>query len=320
MSVLVLEQGEPWARALRRAREFQLHHGVLLEGPRGTGKSTAARRLAQALLCPSPAGESPCGGCDVCHRVSSGAYPDLHLLTVPPDKREIPVDDVRALRVALQRSAVEGRARVAIVDPADRLNEQGQNALLKTLEEPGQGAWLILAASRPEALLETVRSRVLRLRLRPVSAATLARILEERGLGDPESRARAVELAQGSVGMAIDLLDPEMQRVQQELVSFLAARNDMSAVRVARAVLDGAKDPAEAERRARAALRILHASLRDHGRTALVGEGGARYSPRAFDRWLTDHEALFEAEADLDLRIAPEAVLTALLLRLQRGE
>ena len=165
----VLGQGQDYARLLRAARARRMHHGMLIVGPTGSGKSVIGSQISRALLCRGDDPEQPCGRCSDC--AYGDSHPDLHQVTVPEDKNgkkfEIPVDSVRELRGRLEHRPVEGGARVVVFDPADRLNVEGQNALLKTLEEPGRQTYILLLTCRPEGLLETVRSRVAELRVLP---------------------------------------------------------------------------------------------------------------------------------------------------------
>jgi DNA polymerase-3 subunit delta' len=167
--------------ALRRGA---LHHAYLLGGPAGSGKHAAARLLAQAANCeggsPGPSGlrDDPCGECLPCRKIAREIHPDVIVLrdertmaragTWEPKagrapSRDVVVDQVRDLvdhRLALKR--FEGRHRFVIVDPADAMNPQAQNALLKTLEEPPEDTTLVLVAENADALLPTIRSRCLR--------------------------------------------------------------------------------------------------------------------------------------------------------------
>ena len=172
-------------RTLRSAlRRGTLHHAYLFGGPAGSGKLAAARLLAQAANCeggtPGPAGlrDDPCGQCLPCRKIARDIHPDVMVLrdertmakagTWEPKggrapSRDVVVDQVRDVvdhRLALKR--FEGRRRFVIVDPADAMNPQAQNALLKTLEEPPDDTTLVLVAENADALLPTIRSRCLR--------------------------------------------------------------------------------------------------------------------------------------------------------------
>ncbi len=306
----LLGQGDAWQRAMSQARQLRLHHATLITGERGIGKSTAALCLAQALLCD---GEDPlqaCGRCAACGKIQQ--HPDLHWLQVPQDKAEIPVDLVRELQESLLRSPMEGRARVVILDPADGLNVQGQNAMLKTLEEPGRDSFLLLPTRRPEAMLETVRSRVAHLRLRPLSDALL---MEE------VADAQVVALAQGSLGLARTLLEPESEALINLLHRFMA--NEMSPVGAARQALAGVTGPWPSRQRAQLFLLLGRRILAQECRSALATEDLGPYSAGTSVPWTGPIESLLQAEIDLQVHIPPEQVLVGALQdwrRLQRSE
>lgn len=209
--------------ALRRGA---LHHAYLFGGPEGTGKARAATLLAQAANCEGggagAAGfrDDPCGRCGPCRKIERGVHPDVLRLADERSmaragrwepkggrtpSRDIVVDQVRDLvdhRLAMKR--FEGRRRFVIVDPADAMNPQAQNALLKTLEEPPDDTTLVLVAASPDGLLPTIRSRCLRVPFAPIpDEVTVARLVSE-GRTDEDARLAAA-LAGGSLGKALAL-------------------------------------------------------------------------------------------------------------------
>ena len=303
-------QGEEFERTLRAARSLRMHHGLLISGGMGVGKSTAAELLAQALMCRDPDPERPCGVCSDCRRLA--LHPDIHRVEIPDEKDEIPVDLVRELRESLARLPVEGRARVVILDPADRLNIQGQNALLKTLEEPGRATFLLLVTRYPESLLDTVRSRVGSLRILPLPDAALRSVLRERGVAD-EAVEAALPFAEGSVGRARAWSSEENIPIIHLLSGYLAGGAG-SAVAVARAALDGASSRVAAVERVRTGLWILRALLRRELWRTLAGSDPGTYVPRTSVRWTSVIESLLDAEIGLHQRIPPEQVLVRALL------
>jgi hypothetical protein len=224
-------RGQPAAVA---AVERMLRHGapqaLLLVGPASVGKTTLALDLAAGILC--HAGEAdarPCGVCRSCRLIDAGAHQDLHRLAPEGPGQQVRIGDhedpepgtVRHLLREMARLPVEGAHRVAIVEGAHRLNEDAQNALLKTLEEPPTGAALILCADEPERLLPTVRSRVAVLRLGPVGVRVMEEILAEHRVEPPRS-AQLARLADGRPGLAIALATaPEAVAAREELARSL---------------------------------------------------------------------------------------------------
>jgi DNA polymerase-3 subunit delta' len=184
---------------------------LLLIGPASIGKTTLALDLAAGLLCAAGDDEArPCHACRACRLVASGTHQDLHRLAPEGAGRQVRIGDpgdpepgtVRHLIRELARLPVEGRRRVAVIEGAHRMNEDAQNALLKTLEEPPAGATLILCADEPERLLPTVRSRAATLRLGPLGIRSIEGLLAEHGI-DPPRAARLARLAGGRPGLAL---------------------------------------------------------------------------------------------------------------------
>jgi hypothetical protein len=185
----------------------------LLTGPAGVGKSTLANDIAAALLCcdPDPA-RHPCRECRGCRALEHGNHPDLHRLGTTGAGAMIPIGGpgreergVRDLVRELSLLPVEGGARVAIVSAADRMTEDAQAAFLKTLEEPPPGTVLILTASDEERLLDTIRSRCVRVRLGPVPRRDVEALLVDAGLAEAPLAARLARLSGGRPGDAIAL-------------------------------------------------------------------------------------------------------------------
>ncbi|MFH0751960.1 MAG: hypothetical protein V2B17_09010, partial [Chloroflexota bacterium] len=224
-------RGQPAAVA---AMERMLRHGapqaLLLVGPGSVGKTTLALDLAAGILCHAvDADARPCGACRSCRLIDADAHQDLHRLAPEGPGRQVRIGDhqdpepgtVRHLLRELSRVPVEGAHRVAIVEGAHRLNEDAQNALLKTLEEPPPGATLILCADEPERLLPTVRSRTAVLRLGPVGPRAMEGLLAEHGV-EPPRGARLARLADGRPGLAIAMAAvPEAVAAREELARSL---------------------------------------------------------------------------------------------------
>ena len=154
---------DPAARLRRLEAAGRLPHALLLAGARGIGKRAFGHWLAETMLCLTPTEAGACGTCGACRQLLAGAHPDYRELR--PEGAGIRIDAVRELMAWQQLSTPEGRWRVALLEAADTLNRNAANALLKTLEEPADGALLLLVADRPGALPATVRSRCQRVTL-----------------------------------------------------------------------------------------------------------------------------------------------------------
>ena len=237
----ILGQDEA-VRTLTHALESgRVHHAYRFEGPDGVGKEMAAFALAQALVCTANV-VLGCGKCDACKRavtlsedrpevpkhpdvllVERGLYPPSTIGRTGEELQQISVQQIR--RIVLPHAAYaphEGRGRIFIIRRAEELGIEAANALLKTLEEPRQGTHFVLLTSRPDRLLDTIRSRTLKLRFGPLSDPVLHRILEARGM-PIDQQDLAIELAAGSARAALDLADAERTAARNEFVSSMLA-------------------------------------------------------------------------------------------------
>jgi DNA polymerase-3 subunit delta' len=227
-----LTRGHPAASAaIATMIAGQPPHALLIAGPQGVGKTTLALDLAAGLLCdaPDPAAR-PCRACRGCRLVDSGGHADLHRLVPGGAGDQIRIGDradpepgtIRRLISELALLPVEGGARVAIVERAERLNEEAQSALLKTLEEPPAGVTIILCVEREDQLLPTVRSRCVRVRLGPVGVRDIEAILGDEGVADASTAGRLARLADGRPGLARAwALAPEAVSARAEIVRSL---------------------------------------------------------------------------------------------------
>ena len=216
---------EAASAAIRQMVEGRRPHALLLVGLPSVGKTTLAVDLAAGLLCDATQASDrgrPCRTCRACRMVDSGNHPDLHRIAPDGPGGQIRIDGIRRLASELALLPVEGGARVAIVEAAHRLNDDAQNALLKTLEEPPSGVTIVLCADDEDRLLPTVRSRCARLRLGQVDTRSIEGLLAERGLGDASLGARVARLAGGRPGLAIAYAAaPEAVTIRAEIARTL---------------------------------------------------------------------------------------------------
>lgn len=148
-----------WQRAGEWLQSERLPHALLLSGVAGCGKQLFAQAFAALALCRQPEGGRACGKCPSCRQFAAGAHPDYHYLTTAEDKSAILVDQIRELCATLALTSLHGGRKIALLSPADAMNSNAANCLLKTLEEPAPGSLLILVSAQVARLPATVRSR-----------------------------------------------------------------------------------------------------------------------------------------------------------------
>ena len=274
-------------------------HALLIGGPAGIGKTTLARDLAAGLLCDDPDPSArPCRACRGCRLVDRGIHPDLHRVVPsgPGDQirigsRDRPEDGtIRRLALDLVLLSVEGGARVAIVERADRMGDDAQTALLKTLEEPPAGVTIVLCADDEDRLMPTVRSRCARIRLGSVAVRDIETILAEAELAEPPTAARLARLAGGRPGLARSLARSpdaiatrdETARRLLDLLSLgpaarLAASREVTAA--ATSIDRALQAAAAADEAAADGDRVTTAEARPARRGGRVARGPARAAP-----------------------------------------
>ena len=178
---------------------------LLFAGPEGVGKHATAVALAQALNCPTrrqSGGDDACGTCGACQRIARGQHADVAIVDRGDDATiKLKVLRERVLDVVGYRP-FEGERRVFII-AADDLRGDGQDALLKTLEEPPSSTVLVLVAAYPDALSSTVQSRCRRLRFGPLTEREVERVLVERAGVDRKAARSLAAVAGGSVTRAL---------------------------------------------------------------------------------------------------------------------
>lgn len=208
------EAWREWRAAMASAR---MHHAWLLVGPKGMGKGLFARAAAAELVAEKGVPQPP-----------AGRHPDILIPEHPPEtkeeakkleagnedirrKRSIPVDEIRTIQHRLNTRPTLGSRRAVIIDPADDLEKNAANALLKSLEEPPAGTFFLLVCHRPSRLLPTIRSRCRLLRFPALSAEQVGSVLASHAAHtDAATRAAAVAAAEGSPGAALGFVEQEL--------------------------------------------------------------------------------------------------------------
>ena len=311
---------EPALQTLTFALDSRrVHHAYRFEGPAGVGKELAAFALAQALVCEGP-GPRACQQCSACRRALRisevephvPAHPDVIVLQRGLYRGQLSANEATGISIEQVRRMVlshigfgphEGRARVFIIRDADELTVSAANALLKTLEEPGQGTHFVLLTSRPNRLLDTIRSRTLPVRFSPLPDAVVAQILQARGL-DPKVAA----VAQGSMALAVDLASEDAIKEREEFVAAanaaLSARDLAPAIKFAEA------------RRERDSLRGLLAHFAQS--LAVAGREQAGQRIELAERCAQQHRMVLSTMQDVDRNVSPALALESMIYRLRQ--
>jgi DNA polymerase-3 subunit delta' len=245
------------------ANRGSLPPSLIFAGPAGVGKRAAALALAQLVNCPTPRDGDACGVCASCTRIARLVHADI-VLVEPGESGSIKVDQIRDAVERTGYRPFEGRKRVVIVDDADAMIGEAQNALLKTLEEPPGSSMFVLVTARPDMLLPTVRSRCQHLRFGQLRADEVAAVLVGAHGYSPVDAQAAASGAEGSVGAA---LEGELDTLSEARDAAARLLQSVAGTTDPRRRLDGAKalagsgDRDEVRRR----LRALASILRDLG-------------------------------------------------------
>lgn len=232
-------------------RSGRIHHAWLISGPKGIGKATLAYRFARFVLAhPDPAAEEVAAANNLAistdhsafRKVAARAHPNLLVLqrAYNDDRKrfytELTVDQIRRTVAFFGSTAGEPGWRIAVVDPADDMNINAANALLKNLEEPPPRSLFLIVCHAPGRLLPTIRSRCRRLNIRPLAAETIEHViadkLRDESKQDAEGRRLATSLAEGSLRRGIHLIEGGGVEIYRELTQILATapRVDVDAV------------------------------------------------------------------------------------------
>ena len=228
-----------WRQIQQRRAAGRLPHALLLSGPAGLGKGWFARRLARALLCERPdADGEACGQCRRCRLFRAGSHPDFSVVQPEEDYKNIEndppagdaggtgakkkkskvikIEQIRDLCAFLGYTAQYGGYKIALLEPADRLNVNAANSLLKTLEEPPGDCLLLLVTAQPARLPATVRSRCQKIEFDLPAQAVAVPWLAARAQGEV-GPAALLEIAGGAPLAALAQADGERWRRRREL-------------------------------------------------------------------------------------------------------
>lgn len=218
--------GQPvLAGSLKRAvKENLVANSYIFCGARGSGKSMAAEIFAKALNCNGEGAEKPCDKCTSCKKLESGNHPNIDV--IKPSGASIKIKQIREVIAKVSKKPFENGYKVLIIDNADKMTQDAQDAFLKTLEEPPANTVFILLAENQSSLLPTVVSRCQVFYLKKIAKQQIENYLLERFSCDKEQISFAATAANGIIGRAIEMLnDQELQKLRRLYVNFASNLN-----------------------------------------------------------------------------------------------
>jgi DNA polymerase-3 subunit delta' len=334
--------GNPFVRSVlcRLIESGRVPNSILFTGIDGIGKKQFAIELARAFVCKQPNGIEPCNICSACKRAGVFTLPkdddrDAHKRVIisehldvgmiVPFGRNILVDAIRHLEAEANFRPFEAKARIFIIDDADRMNEAAANALLKTLEEPPATTHLILITSRPDALPPTILSRCQRLRFSPLPEQDIELYLTEHKGYNPQDARLAARFALGSIGRAIEIDLADLKARREKMLEVLGSAVDRHALvallRTSEAIADGKE-----KERFELSLDLLQSLINDAWHITVGGDAARSKNPDLADKlasiaaaagkdklaaWNVDIENLRGSlDVNINRRIATDALFT----------
>lgn len=206
-----------WQRLFHQFQQSRLGHAQLLVGQEGVGKRVLLREFAQTLLCHSPVSQlegdrvsgGPCGQCPSCHLYQAGSHPDLLMVEPEEGAKQIKIEQIRQVTEFVNTTPQQSERKVVLLGPAEAMNVNASNALLKSLEEPVANVTMLLYSHMPSALLATIRSRCQQHSLSPPSWAEGLNWLQRNS--DQASLDSLLRLAKGAPLKALTLSEQDAQ-------------------------------------------------------------------------------------------------------------
>lgn len=223
-------------------KQNNISHAYIINGETGSGKKTLTEAIAQTIQCENRInGIDSCENCKSCIQAKSHNHPDIKYIT--HEKASISVDDIREqLNNDISIKPYSSTHKIYIIPDANKMTEQAQNALLKTIEEPPEYVVIILITNNVSSLLPTIQSRCITLNIKPLSNSEIAEYLTSHLRLEPERARIAAGFCQGNMGKAIRFASSEdFQEMKEQLLTLLKSIDTMSVPDIVNTIRDFSK-------------------------------------------------------------------------------
>lgn len=206
----------------------QLAHSYIFEGIEGVGKKTLAYELCKVLLCESE--HRPCGNCKACKLIEADNHPDI--IKIEKDTKVTKIDTIREHVIKEMDIKPFGKYKIMLITEADTLTIEGQNAMLKTIEEPPAYGIIILMTQNIDHLLQTIRSRCIHLRFNPLTQEAMGQYLQKYALNEQEKTIYTL-FSEGSIGIAKKLVeDEDFSALRKKSIDYLQRLQEGNLIQV----------------------------------------------------------------------------------------
>lgn len=205
----------------KAVEEKQLSHSYIFEGAYGVGKNTFALELAKFILCEQKEGDKPCNECKSCSMINASTHPDV--IHIEKDTKITKVETIRENIVReMDIKPYQSDYKIIIVKAADSMSIQGQNAILKTIEEPPSYGIIILVCENLASLLPTIKSRCIVVRFNPIDKEQIRHYLQSKGINGIQQEVFE-QLSNGSIGVINDILQDETYlEIRKQSINYLS--------------------------------------------------------------------------------------------------
>jgi len=210
-------QQSPWQNISQQIQQQRLPHALILTGVSGLGKLSLAKHIAASILCDNSSEHEACGNCHSCQLFIAGSHPDHTFIEPEEPGKQIKIEQIRNLKDKQELTPTVAKWKTVIISPAENMNINANNSLLKLLEEPQQNTLLILCSAKPEQLPITILSRCQKVALSSPANDIAINWLQQQASIDEQEMMMVLQLAKGAPLAALELFDTDLINTLQQV-------------------------------------------------------------------------------------------------------